>query len=81
MPSIESALTEEQILARLETLAGDAGYRQRVGAASRDWIVRRHGWEVCAGEHLAVYQDIFTRRGLTPLPTEAAPAAAGAFTT
>ena len=81
MPPIESALTEEQILARLETLAGDAGYRQRVGAASRDWIVRRHGWEICAGEHLAVYQDIIARRGLTPPPTEAAPAQAGAFTT
>jgi glycosyltransferase involved in cell wall biosynthesis len=62
IPPIESALTEEQILERLERLAREPEYRQKVGAASREWICRWHGWERCAADHLAVYREVMERR-------------------
>jgi glycosyltransferase involved in cell wall biosynthesis len=63
MPPIESALTEEQIEARLVALAGDPVLRRRVGEASRAWVVKWHGWERCAGDHLEMYAEIMARRG------------------
>jgi glycosyltransferase involved in cell wall biosynthesis len=61
MPPIESALTEQQILVRLERLATDATYRHTVGQASRDWIVKWHGWETCANGHLEMYREVMSR--------------------
>jgi glycosyltransferase involved in cell wall biosynthesis len=62
MPPIESALTEEEIEGRLVALAHDPAYRARVGEASRAWVVRWHGWQRCAGDHLRLYQDVVARR-------------------
>jgi glycosyltransferase involved in cell wall biosynthesis len=70
-PPIESALTEEQIAERLVALATDPARRERVGRASREWVLKWHGWERCAGDHLAVYQEVMARRGLAlpePVP-------------
>jgi hypothetical protein len=68
MPPIESALTEEQILARLVKLAGDGAYRRSVGAASRAWIVKHHGWERCAGDHLEMYAEVMAARAAGKQP-------------
>lgn len=62
MPPIESALTEEEIEGRLVALASDPERRLRVGQASREWIQQWHGWERCAGDHLAMYHQILARR-------------------
>jgi glycosyltransferase involved in cell wall biosynthesis len=61
-PPIESALGEEEIEARLVALASDPGRRAKVGEASRAWVVRWHGWERCAGDHLEVYEEVMARR-------------------
>src|SRR5262245_6117328 len=61
-PPIESALTEEEIEARLVALANDPVRRARVGEASRAWVVRWHGWERCAGDHLELYREVTARR-------------------
>jgi glycosyltransferase involved in cell wall biosynthesis len=63
MPPIERALTEEQIEQRLTTLAHDPARRQAVGAASRAWIQKWHGWERCAGDYQAMYREVMERRG------------------
>ena len=62
MPPIESALTEDQILERLVKLASDPAYRQSAGQRSREWIVRHHGWERCADDHLAMYREVMEGR-------------------
>jgi hypothetical protein len=72
MPPIESALTEEEIEQRLATLAHDQARRHTVGAASRAWIQKWHGWERCAGDYLAMYREVMERRG-------AASSGSGAF--
>ena len=61
MPPIESALTEEEIEQRLVALAGDPERRARVGRASRAWVVKWHGWERCADDHLEMYGRSWTR--------------------
>jgi glycosyltransferase involved in cell wall biosynthesis len=63
MPPIESALTEQEIHDRLVALAHDPDCRRRVGAASRAWVRRWHGWERCADDHLAIYAEVMARRG------------------
>jgi glycosyltransferase involved in cell wall biosynthesis len=63
MPPIQSALTEEDIERRLVELAADPDRRQQIGQASREWIIKWHSWERCAGDYLAMYQEILTRRG------------------
>jgi glycosyltransferase involved in cell wall biosynthesis len=67
-PPIESALTEDEIEQRLTTLANDPERRRRVGEASRAWIVKWHGWQRCAGDHLEMYGEVMARRGLQAQP-------------
>lgn len=62
MPPIESALTAEEIEAKLVALASDPARRRRVGDASRAWIQRWHGWERCANDHMEMYQEVMARR-------------------
>jgi glycosyltransferase involved in cell wall biosynthesis len=63
MPPIESALTEAEIEQRLVALARDPQRRRSVGAASRAWIERWHGWQRCAGDHLDMYREVLARHG------------------
>ena len=35
----------------------------RIGAASRAWVLKWHGWERCADDHLAMYAEVLARRG------------------
>ncbi|HEX2185144.1 MAG TPA: glycosyltransferase family 4 protein, partial [Chloroflexota bacterium] len=63
MPPIESAMTEEEIAARLIALATDPQRRARVGQASRAWVLKWHGWERCADDHLEMYREVTERRG------------------
>ena len=64
MPPIQSALTEEEITARLSELALDPARRLAVGEASRAWIIKWHGWERCARDHLSVHtQAIDSHQG------------------
>ena len=55
LPPIQSALTEDEIASRLSELALDAGRRRAIGEASREWIIKWHGWERCARDHLALH--------------------------
>jgi glycosyltransferase involved in cell wall biosynthesis len=71
MPPIESALTQEDIEQRLTVLANDPERRRRVGEASRAWIVKWHGWERCAGDHLEMYGQVMERRGMAAQPSTA----------
>lgn len=64
LPPIVSARTEDEVFVRLGELAGDPRHRQRVGAASRAWIERWHGWQRTADLHLDLYRDVTACRGL-----------------
>ncbi len=77
MPPIQSALTEEQILARLVALATDTG-RRRIGDAGRAWVERWYGWERSTRLYLDLYQEIVEQRGLALAPPAAAVSLAGA---
>ncbi|MBI3970098.1 MAG: glycosyltransferase [Chloroflexi bacterium] len=63
LPPIESALTEDEIEQRLVALANDPALRERVGKASREWVLKWHGWERCAGDHLELYAEVMARSG------------------
>ncbi len=58
MPPVVSARTEDQIFARLMELIGSRSHRVSVGQASREWIVKHHGWELVADRQIAVYQEL-----------------------
>lgn len=75
MPPIQSALTEGEIEQRLIELASDPAHRKQVGDASRAWIVKWHGWERCANDHLEMYREIMERRGLSQANGAPAPSA------
>jgi glycosyltransferase involved in cell wall biosynthesis len=62
MPPIQSALTEEEIASRLSELAMDAPRRHAIGRASREWIIRWHGWERCARDHQRLHRDVLSSR-------------------
>jgi len=66
MPPIVSARTEDDILARIVELAGDPARCERLGAQSRDWIERWHGWEHSTNLHLEMYRQILSDRGIAP---------------
>ena len=67
MPPIQSALTEEEIAARLSELALDPTHRRAIGEASRAWIIRWHGWERCARDHLSVHSDAIAAHRSGPI--------------
>ena len=64
-PPIQSALTTPEIYGRIVALAGSAERRAAVGAQSRAWVERWHGWQRVAGMHLELYREVFDRRGDT----------------
>ncbi len=64
-PPLQSALTTPEIYGRLVALAGSAERRAAVGAQSRAWVERWHGWERVAELHLELYREVFDRRGDT----------------
>ena len=64
-PPIQSALTTPEIYGRLVALAGSAERRAAVGAQSRAWVERWHGWRRVAELHLELYREVFDRRGDT----------------
>ena len=64
-PPIQSALTMPEIYGRLVALAGSAERRAAIGAQSRAWVERWHGWQRVAELHLELYREVFDRRGDT----------------
>ena len=64
-PPIQSALTTPEIYGRLVALAGSAERRAAIGAQSRAWVERWHGWQRVAQAHLELYCEVFDRRGDT----------------
>ncbi len=64
-PPIQSALTTPEIYGRLVALAGSAERCAAVGAQSRAWVERWHGWQRVAELHLELYREVFDRRGDT----------------
>lgn len=61
MPPVASARTEGEIHERLVELCGDPGYRNTLGQASREWIVKHHGWEFVADRQITVYRELLQR--------------------
>ena len=61
MPPIQSALAEDEIAARLSELALDTPRRHAIGRASREWIIRWHGWERCARDHQRLHTEVLSR--------------------
>jgi len=61
MPPVISARTEEQIFQGIMELGGDARRRATVGQASREWIVKHHGWEFVADRQIAIYRELLQR--------------------
>jgi glycosyltransferase involved in cell wall biosynthesis len=61
MPPVVSAGTEEQIFSELMALLGSRERRLAVGQASREWIVKHHGWELVAERQIAVYRELLSR--------------------
>ena len=53
-----TAATEQEIFKRMVELSEDAGYRAAVGQASREWIVKHHGWELVADRQIAIYRNL-----------------------
>ncbi len=58
MPPVISARTVEQIFERLVELGADLARRETIGRASREWIVKYHGWELVADRQIAVYREL-----------------------
>jgi len=61
MPPVISAKSEEEIFERLMELSKDPGYRAAVGQASREWIVKHHGWELVADRQITIYRELLQR--------------------
>ena len=61
MPPVVSAGTEDQIFSELMALLGSRERRLAVGQASREWIVKHHGWELVADRQIAVYRELLQR--------------------
>jgi glycosyltransferase involved in cell wall biosynthesis len=61
MPPVISARTVDQIFERLVELGADSRRREAIGKASREWIVKYHGWELVADRHIAVYRELLGR--------------------
>ncbi len=61
MPPVVTAKTEEEIFTRLMELSADPGYRNALGQASREWLVKHHGWELVADRQIAVYRELLQR--------------------
>jgi glycosyltransferase involved in cell wall biosynthesis len=62
MPPVVTARTETEIYERLVELSGDPGYRNALGQASREWIVKHHGWELVADRQIAVYRELLSTK-------------------
>jgi glycosyltransferase involved in cell wall biosynthesis len=61
MPPVVSAGTEDEIFQRISELADDPGYRSAVGQASREWVVKHHGWELVADRQISIYRELLQR--------------------
>lgn len=61
MPPVLAAHTEDEIFMRMVELGNDHGYRAAVGQASREWVVKHHGWELVADRQIAVYRELLQR--------------------
>jgi glycosyltransferase involved in cell wall biosynthesis len=53
-PPVLDADSEDAVAEHLERLAADAAERQRVGAASRRWLVRNHGVDALGPRYVAL---------------------------
>ena len=58
MPPVVRARTPEQIERALTEIGHDRAKREELGARSRDWIERHHGWRLVVDRHRAVYDEI-----------------------
>lgn len=61
MPPVVSAKTDDEIFRALMDLAGDPGRRAALGQASREWVVKHHGWELVADRQISVYRELLQR--------------------
>jgi glycosyltransferase involved in cell wall biosynthesis len=57
-PPVVSVRTEDEICAALLRLAADRVAVEDIGAQSRAWIIRHHGWERVVDRYLSLYLDI-----------------------
>jgi glycosyltransferase involved in cell wall biosynthesis len=61
MPPVIVARTEDEIFERIRELTEDPGYRSAVGQASREWVVKHHGWELVADRQISIYRELLQR--------------------
>src|SRR5437867_7377719 len=61
MPPVLGARTEHEIFERMVEVSEDRGYAAAVGQASREWIVKHHGWELVADRQIAIYRELLDR--------------------
>lgn len=61
MPPVISVKSEGEIFERLVELSDDPGRRSAIGHASREWIVKHHGWELVADRQIGIYREVLQR--------------------
>lgn len=61
MPPVMNTRTDEDVFEALKRLYAEEGFRERVGAAARDWYWRHHSSEVIAGSLLRGYRTVWQR--------------------
>ena len=61
MPPVLGARTEHEIFERMVEVSEDRGYAAAVGQASREWVVKHHGWELVADRQVSVYRELLQR--------------------
>lgn len=57
-PPVVGARSEEDIFQRLQELAADRRHRESLGSASREWMIKHHGWELVADRQIAIYREL-----------------------
>ena len=61
MPPVVTARTEDDIFRRMIELGDDPGRLTAIGQASRDWIVKYHGWELVADRQISIYRELLNK--------------------
>jgi glycosyltransferase involved in cell wall biosynthesis len=61
-PPLVDARTAEDIRRVLARLAADPAERRALGARSREWVERHHGWKLVVDRHLGVYEAVTNPR-------------------
>ena len=56
MPPVCNAYEPDEIARQMEELIKDPGRCRDIGRASRDWVVKYHGWRNLIDQYIEVYK-------------------------